>query len=210
MDRPSGIILAGGRSRRMGTDKALLDLGGRPVIAHVAGRLAEVCAEVLVVGADPARYAFLGLPVVPDAFPGLGPLGGIHAGLAAMSRPAGLFVASDMPFLRPSLLRHLAEAGRGAAGGVPADAVVPRLHGRPEPLCALYRRSLEPVAARLLASGGGAVAALFDAEGVRVAWVDEADLRRLDPELSSFWNLNTPEDYRRAVARWTRPPRDPP
>lgn len=197
-DLPSGVIVAGGRSRRMGRDKALLDLGGRPVIARVAGSLASACAEVLVAGGEPGRYAFLGLREAPDRYPGLGPLAGVHAGLDAMARPAGLFVACDMPFLSSHLLHGLAR--RGAEGDV--DAVVPRVAGRPEPLCAWYRRTLLPAAEAVLDRGGGPVAALWEAPGARITWMEEDELRRLDPELLSFANLNSPGDYDRARRRW--------
>ncbi|HEY8393934.1 MAG TPA: molybdenum cofactor guanylyltransferase [Thermaerobacter sp.] len=253
----TGVILAGGHSRRMGRDKALLDLGGRPMIARVAEALGRVCAEVLVVDRDPDRYAFLGLPVVLDRKPGFGALSGLHAGLLALPRPYGLFVACDMPFLQPALLRYLAglvtlpaRAGAGAGDGqsdigqrpasipgpapedgrsrrlepqpagepgpgpapnpgpgpleeAPAwDAVVPRHGGRPEPLLAIYGRHLVPVVENLLARGGGPLRLILEAPGVRVCWVEEPALRRFDPELRSLINVNTPQDYQRAVRRW--------
>lgn len=198
----TGVILAGGQSRRMGRDKALLDLGGRPMIARVAERLGQACAEVLVVDREPGRYAFLGLPVVPDRRPGFGALSGLHAGLLALRRPFGLFVACDMPFLRPPLLRYLAALATTAAAAA-WDAVVPRRGGRPEPLLAVYGRHLLPVVEDILAGGGGPLRRVLEAPGVRVRWVEEQALRRFDPELVSLVNVNTPEDYRQALRRWT-------
>ncbi len=101
----TGVVLAGGASRRMGRDKAFLDLGGRPLIAHVLERMAEVCAETLIEANDRSRYADLGARVVPDIFPGVGVLGGLHAGLAAAQHDLILAVGCDMPFLNPDLLR---------------------------------------------------------------------------------------------------------
>ena len=231
----TGVILAGGRSRRMGRDKALLDLGGRPMLARVAEALGRVCQAVVIVDREPGRYAFLGFPVVVDRRPGFGALSGLHAGLLAMEHPYGIFVACDMPFLDPALLAYMARcaagngrgdmdhgrgfavaAAEGAEGTVRAapatgrtgrtgyDAVVPRRGGRPEPLHAVYGRGLIPAVEDLLARGGGPLRLLLTAPGVRVRWVEEPELRRFDPKLRSLTNVNTPEDYERAVQHWTR------
>lgn len=103
----TALLLAGGRSSRMGRNKALLSLrpGGPPVIQLIAHKMAEVADEMLLVGCDPRPYAFLGLPCVPDAFPGTGPLGGVYSGLAAARNPYALAVACDMPFLSVDLLK---------------------------------------------------------------------------------------------------------
>lgn len=186
----------------MGCNKAMLHLGGRPMIARVAERLRQACAEVLVVDRNPGRYAFLGLPVVPDRRPGFGALSGLHAGLLALRRPVGLFVACDMPFLRPPLLRFLAALATTPEAAA-WDAVVPLRGGRAEPLLAVYSRHLLPVVEGLLAGGGGPLRRVLEAPGVRVRWVEEQVLRRFDPGLVSLTNVNTPEEYRQALRRWT-------
>ena len=109
----TGIVLAGGASRRMGRDKAFLDLGGRPLIARVIERLASVCAEVLVVAGDVEPYGELGVRLVEDRFRGVGVLGGLHAGLEAAAHELTLAVGCDMPFLRPDLLRAFARWADG-------------------------------------------------------------------------------------------------
>src|SRR4051794_13836057 len=98
----SGWVLAGGRSSRMGRDKALLDLGSGPLAAQVAGLIAQTCGSATLVG-DPARYADLGFPIIPDNAPGLGPLSGIEAALAATASDWNLIVACDMPLLSPAI-----------------------------------------------------------------------------------------------------------
>lgn len=194
-----GFILAGGHSRRMGRDKALLPVGGRPLIAHIASVLRQVCAEVAVIDRSPSRYRFLGLPVITDRRPGFGPLSGLHAGLSSLSGSFGLFVACDMPGLQVDVLRYLASRALAAdtarQGCEPVDAVVPCREGRPEPLLAVYHRRLLPVVEGILDQGGGSVRQLLTASGVRVHWVPEEQLRALDPSLRSLTNVNTPAQW---------------
>ncbi len=192
----AGVILAGGLSRRMGRDKALLPTPDGPLIVHIAGILASFCAQVLVVDRPPGRYGDLGLPLVLDRYPGLGPLAGLHAGLEAMAYPYGLFVACDMPGLTPAVGRFLlAEALAAAAAGGAPDAVVPLRAGRPEPLLAVYSRRLAPRARRRLEQGGGPLRSLLNEPDLRVLWVTEDRLRQIDPALSALTNLNTPDDW---------------
>ena len=205
----TGLVLAGGESRRMGRDKALLPTARGPLLLHVARTLATTCAEVLVVDRPPGRYRHLGLPVVLDRLPGRGPLVGLHAGLEAMRHAYGLVVACDMPGLTPAVARFLVQRALEAERrGTPVDAVVPLRRGRPEPLLAVYARRLAPVAEALLEQGRPPLRALLAAPGVRVAWVDEAELRTIDPDLRCLVNLNTPADW----AAWRRgqlPPDSP-
>ena len=201
----SAAILAGGASRRMGQDKALLPWGTEPggteqggtVIGHLASVLRPLFDEVLLVAHDPSPYEFLGLPAVRDREAGLGPLGGIEAALRASSNPRVFVVACDMPFLEPALIRFMAALADAPARVPAALAVVPFLgDGRPEPLHALYDRRLLPLVERLLAAGERRVQALLVAADVRRVGAEEvrrfADLERV------FANLNRPEDYERA------------
>ena len=114
----TGLVLAGGASRRMGRNKAFLELQGRCLIDVVIERVGAVCAEVLVVTGDASLYASLGVPVVEDTFRGVGVLGGLHAGLEAATHELALAVACDMPFLQPDLLRAFVGWAEGC------DAVV--------------------------------------------------------------------------------------
>ncbi len=183
----TGAVLAGGRGTRLGQDKALVEVGGEALLAWVAGRLGQVAAEVLVVGRPngpplpvPARF-------VPDLVPGRAAIGGLYTALSAAACPLVVVAACDMPFIDPRLLRHLL----GLAGdGV--DAVVPVVRGEPEPLHAVYARACREAAAAQIAAGDLKLARLLGR--LRVRYVPEAELRALDPELRSFFNINTPAD----------------
>jgi molybdopterin-guanine dinucleotide biosynthesis protein A len=203
------LILAGGRSRRMGQEKIWLPLGADadavPLIERVVARLRPLAEEFLF--SANAREPFdalvsslhsQGIPaqVVSDRYPGAGPLAGLHAGLTAARCELLLAVAGDMPFINPALMRHLVALMPGF------DAVVPELphprSGEPvrEPLHALYRRScLEAVAARLAAGERPMVSFLSD---VRVRIVAPDEIRDFDPDFRSFFNVNTPEDWHAA------------
>ncbi len=148
---------------------------------------------MLVVANDPAPWAPLSVEVVPDRVAKAGPLGGIHAALtAAADCDAVVCVAGDLPFVAPALLEALRDRAPGA------DAVAPRAAGGIEPLCARYARGLLPGVDARLRAGALAVHALL--EGLMVEWIEGAALTALDPDGRSFFNINTPEDLRRAEA----------
>jgi molybdopterin-guanine dinucleotide biosynthesis protein A len=198
------LILAGGGSRRMGQDKIWLPLGAdrAPLIQRVVARVRPLAEEFLFSANAPEPFAALlsslrdqGVPaqVVPDRYPGAGPLAGLHAGLSAAHGDLLLALAGDMPFVNPALVAHLVALAAGF------DVVMPELPhphtGEPvkEPLHAIYRRScLEAVAARLAAGERQMVGFLPD---VRVRLVLPDEIRPFDPELRSFFNVNTPEDW---------------
>lgn len=203
------VILAGGRSRRLGQDKAVADFGGEPLLRRVIRRAVAGIAgshrdgsgigdgkvDVVVAVSDARRAA--ALPLAPahriavDRFPGGGALGGIYTGLEAAGAGWALVVACDLPFLSPTLLGYL--AGRRREG---VDAVMPVIDGRPEPTHALYsRRCLPAIRARLEA---GQLKAAGFLDEVAVRYLDEAELRRYDPQLLSFFNINYPGDLARA------------
>jgi molybdopterin-guanine dinucleotide biosynthesis protein A len=179
------IILAGGLSRRMGRDKANLPTGAGTLLERIVERLSPVVDEVVVAGGPS-----LSIPAgrwVPDARSGAGPLAGMAAGLAVLSGDVAWVVACDLPDVEPGVGELLFDSASDV------DAVVPRLDGRPECLCAVYRASLAGRILTLLNDGERRVTALLD--GIRVRYVEAAELRRVDPELRSFRNLNTPEEY---------------
>lgn len=142
----AAVVLCGGRSERMGRDKALLDWGGNPLAAHVAARLAPAF-EAVVLSGDPARYGRLGWPCIPDRG-GAGPLAGLCAAFLALPHPALFLVACDMPRTDPASVAALWPFLRSRDAAVPLAA-----HG-PEPLHAFYARRVLPAAARLLAGSG--------------------------------------------------------
>ncbi|MDR7485068.1 MAG: molybdenum cofactor guanylyltransferase [Armatimonadota bacterium] len=192
------MVLAGGRSRRMGLDKATLRLGAESLLARVVRRLAMVCRPVVVVAAHAGPHLDCPAPIVPDRWPGAGPLGGLATGLRALAGPGGhetarvVLVGVDMPFVVPALLEYLLTR-------TPAwDAVVPLVRGQAQPLCAVYGTPVAATAEELLRQGRQAMHDLLAAPGLRVAYVPEGVLRAYDPDLRSFFNVNTPEDLVRA------------
>jgi len=202
----SAVVLAGGDSRRMGTDKAFLKMpGGEPLIEAILSKLAPLSDEIILVANRTQGYERLGVELVADIYPGKGSLGGIYTGLWAMSHSHGLVVACDMPFLKPSLLRYM------LVMAPEYDVVVPRavpwgglkapkeetarehlLH----PFHAVYSKScLEPMK-DLLESGDLRIISFYPQ--VRVRYVEEGEIDIFDPEHLSFFNINTPADLRRA------------
>jgi len=198
--RVTGVILAGGASRRMGRNKALLELNGKPLIAVVAERLRSVVDELIIVGDDTERYAHLADRCVPDVYRGVGTLGGIHAGLEAASHQLALIVGCDMPFLNPGVLEWFVEAASHGDRADPVDLVILRHKaGVVEPLHAVYGKSCLPVIKATIESGERCAFAFYDQVRVRYARPDE--IARLDPNLLSFVNVNTPGEWRQALDR---------
>jgi len=187
--------MAGGVSRRLGKNKALERIGGRALIERVVDRLIPVTTEVMVVVARPKQAEPLPLPssvrVITDRYPGRGSLGGIFTGVDASAERWSLVVACDMPFLDLDLLRHL------MAKSTNADAVIPRLNGQPEPLHALYSKACLGPMERMLRAGQLKIAPLF--ETVRVRYVDEGTIDRIDPRHLSFFNINTQAELEEAL-----------
>lgn len=183
------LILAGGQSRRMGRDKALLPVRGRPVIERVLHRL-RGWGDPLVITNRTEAYRHLGVPMASDIFPGKGPLAGIHAGLSRSRHRVNLVVACDMPFVSRAVADLLLQGLEGH------DAIVPRFEGRLHPLFAVYTRDcIEPLEASLKAGRLDVVRFLtrirtWFLEGNAIAAV-------ADPRLALF-NMNEPADYRRA------------
>lgn len=186
MPAVSGIILAGGNSLRLGQEKALIDTGGQLLIERVVHRLGRVVDRIVLVTNDPERYAFLGLPMVGDIYPGVGTLGGLHAGLAAIEAPYGLAVGCDMPFLNPALLRYMISLRVGC------DAVMPRVGRYREPLHALYARTCAARFAQAIEAGQRRI--MHALNGMRVCYVERDAIVGYDPQLRSFLNVNEPED----------------
>jgi molybdopterin-guanine dinucleotide biosynthesis protein A len=194
MSAVAAAVIAGGPATRMGgVVKAALEIGGRSIAARTMEALGAVFARVVVVANEPGPWAALGAELVPDRARGAGPLGGLQAALlATRGHPGVVCVGGDMPFLSPAILRLLRDRDPDA------EAVVPRVGGRPEPLLARYAAGCLDVVERRLAAGALAVHELLGALAVR--WVDEPELRALDPALRALTNVNTPEDLAAARA----------
>jgi molybdopterin-guanine dinucleotide biosynthesis protein A len=187
------VIQAGGESRRMGSDKALLPFLGQPLILRLLSRLVGIADEVLVTSNQPENYHFLGLTPIPDLLPGLGALGGLYTALSAAGNPYVAVVACDMPFASPELftieMALLRETG--------ADAVIPRLKTGAEPFHAVYRRdTCLPYVRAALDAGKRRVDAWFPLVNIRYLGLQE--FLPYDPDQLAFLNINTPEELRKA------------
>lgn len=182
----TGFAVAGGESRRMGRDKALLAWGGTDLLGHALDRLRAVCPEVRILSGSRTRYTGRGVPVILDAVEGGGSLAGVLAGLEAVDGP-GLFLGIDVPLVPVALLAHLVSLADEA------DAVVPVSPGGPEPLCAVYGPACRPPIRRCLSEGRLKMTAFWP--DVRVREVGPAELGAFGDLGRLFRNLNTPEDY---------------
>lgn len=193
-----GVVLAGGSSRRLGRDKAMLRFGGAPLLKIVVDRITHVCDHVVVAVDQPERYQELRLPakLVADAAPGLGPISGLQSGLQACEAEHVLVVACDLPFLNVELLRFMADLPRSY------QALVPWSEDRWQPLCAIYARSCLKVVDAMVSAGGGSMHKLLDQLDVQRP--DEEEIRRLDPQRLSFLNLNERSDLDKVRAIWKR------
>ncbi len=192
MEDLSAFVLAGGRSSRLGSEKALVELEGETLLVRALRLCRSLTAAVYVAGpAD--KFAALGA-VVEDVHRGCGPLGAIHAALSASTTDLNFILAVDMPFVVPAFAEHLVAQAR-ASGAV---VTVPRVGGRFEPLCAVYRRPFRDTAQAALEQGRYKIDALFPLVTVRVLDADE--LLRFAFDSAMFQNLNTPSDLQRVRA----------
>ena len=193
MPELTAFILAGGKSTRMGVDKAFVQLDGRTLLARALELARGLASEVRIVG-DVAKFEKFG-PVVEDIFQNCGPLGGIHAALRASATDLNLILAVDVPFLAAQFLSYMIEQAVNCSS---ASAVVPRAAGGWQPLCAVYRRSFAEGAETALRAGHNKIDRLFDLLEIRV--IDEDELVRAGFSLEIFRNLNTPEELEVANA----------
>jgi molybdopterin-guanine dinucleotide biosynthesis protein A len=186
----TGVILAGGKSRRMGRDKAFLPFGRGVLIERVIEVIQQVTAEVILITNTPEQYQRFGLPMFADVIPDAGSLGGIYSGLVCANTPAILCLACDMPFVTPAFLRLLCD------NADEAEVVIPRNSEDFQPLCAVYAQACrEPIRQRIEA-GRLKITGFFDA--VRVCIIEGEMLTRYDPRNVMFFNANTPEEYAQA------------
>jgi FdhD protein len=183
----TGVILAGGESRRMGSDKSLLPLGGGRFIDHAYRCLAGLFEEVVIVTNSPELYDNIPCRKVPDLYPLKGSLAGIHSGLSHARTERIFVVACDMPFLSAEVIRRL--CARQAQG----DVVIPAGERGPEPLHALYHQRCLPAIEAVLDAGEKRIVRFFPQ--VRVHEVPASAFADCDPEGRSFRNINTPQEY---------------
>jgi molybdopterin-guanine dinucleotide biosynthesis protein A len=180
------VILAGGLNTRMqGRNKAFLEIGGRTILDRLLQRLQSAFAEILLVTRQPEAYAGHCLRVVQDIYADRSSLTGIHAGLVNARAQFGFMVPCDTPFLQAELIGLLLDEVAPAL-----DVVVPFFDGHYQPLCAIYSKKCIPVIEEQLTSGDYKIIHLFDRLNVKIVPVEK--LKRADPDLLSFLNVNTP------------------
>jgi molybdenum cofactor guanylyltransferase len=190
----TAVVLAGGKSSRMGRPKSLLLFDGEPLIVHIVRALKQMFAETIVVAAPEQELPDLPAILVRDEVAYQGPVGGIYYGLKAASGNFCFVTSCDVPFLNVALISHLTSQMSTH------DVAVPYWENRFQPLHAAYRTSVRPLLKEQLDRGELRPVYLFDK--VRTRKIGEDEIRRFDPEGLSFFNMNTPDDYERALQRW--------
>jgi molybdopterin-guanine dinucleotide biosynthesis protein A len=198
----SCIILAGGKSVRLGHDKILEKVGNSSLLERAISRVDSMVSEIIIVTADERSFPQLEshrkIRKVSDIYPGKGSLGGIYTGLITSNSFYNLVVAADMPFLNPPLLRHIFQVSDGF------DLVLPRINTFFEPLHAVYSSNCIEPAELIIKQGRKVIIELFDYVKVRCVEAEEID--RFDPQHLSFFNINTKDDLElaRKIAQGVR------
>lgn len=190
--KTSAIILAGGKSSRMGTNKALLPMDGKTNIELIKDQLTPFFSDIIVVTNHFEAYEFLKVPMVKDEYIGKGPLAGIHTGLKHSKTETNFFVACDMPFVSGELAKHLIELCDNY------EAVVPRINGTLHPLFSVFKKSVLPMVEQCLQEDRLKIRDLL--EELQVLYVNEGELEGvLVGNIEKvFYNMNYPLDYEKA------------
>ena len=188
----AGVILAGGKSSRFGSNKALALHQGDALVEGISRRLAALFPETLLITNTPEEYGFLGWPMAKDLYPGCGPLAGIHAALRTVSQPRIFVCGCDMPLVNPELIRFLCELEGDH------DIVLPWLDEGPEPLYAVYSKKALPIIAEQLSKNQYKIGMVF--EKLRIRKVTPEEILQIVPDLTTFQNINHQHDLARLAA----------
>lgn len=192
MNQVAGVILAGGKSSRFGSNKALALHQGDALILTIARRLAALFPETLLITNTPEEYGFLGWPMAKDRYPDCGPLAGIHAALRTVSQPRIFVCGCDMPLVNPDLIRFLCELEGDH------DIVLPWLKEGPEPLYAIYSKKSLPIIEEQLSKNQYKIGMVF--EKLRIRKVTPEEILQIVPDLTTFQNINHQHDLARLAA----------
>jgi molybdopterin-guanine dinucleotide biosynthesis protein A len=182
----TGIILAGGKSSRFGSNKALAKFNGTPLIERATGVLGNIFENLMIITNSPLEYSYLRIPLYQDIVKGLGPVGGIYTGLDALDDEWAFFCACDMPFINEGLVRYIT----GLRDSF--DAVVPKVDWKIEPLHALYSKNCLPAMKELIYKKEYQTIKAFNTINVR--YVEEEEIRTYDPQLKTFLNVNKQDE----------------
>jgi molybdopterin-guanine dinucleotide biosynthesis protein A len=183
----TGVILAGGKSSRFGSNKALAMVNGKPLIRHVADLMSSLFAECLLVTNTPEEYRFLSLPMTSDHYRDSGPLAGIHAALLQINTDRAFVVACDMPNLSPELIRYICNINEQQY-----DAIIPRLETGQEPLFGIYHKSSLAVIDTCLQQKDCQIISAI--EKLQLRRVSEQEILAIAENFSCFKNINRPSD----------------
>lgn len=187
----TGIILAGGKSSRMGFNKAFIDIGGKPIIHRTISLFKELFDEIIMVANDPAEYEELNIPIVTDIFKGAGSLGGIYTGLFYSMSEYNFVAACDMPFLDKEVISKVIKLSEGY------NAAAPFIMGRYHPLHAVYsKKCIKPIE-EMIKNQDLRITNLF--QKIKVNRLEEKEWLSSERILSSLDNINTKEDLHRAI-----------
>ena len=182
----SAFILAGGKSKRFGSNKAVSILDGKPIISHVIEAVYQVIENISIIANKPEDFRFLNLPVYPDLIKDIGPLGGIYTALSLTATRKAFIVACDMPEIEPRLIEWMVNESSGF------DIVVPLLNGNYEPLHAVYDRSCLQATGKIIDDGGRQPMALYSRSKTRAVTPDE--IRKFADPSRIFRNINYRSD----------------
>lgn len=180
-------ILAGGKSRRMGRDKAFVELAGTPMIRWIITAVAQCANMALIISNETEKYSHLGLPVYPDVIPGMGPLSGLHTAFAVTGADRVMIAPCDSPLVSPDAIKLILNYPDDGA-----EAVIPFIDGREQGMLAVYAKSgIERFGERIASAS-----IMFDEfrVGLNRIFIGEDELRKVDPGLLTFLNVNRPED----------------
>jgi molybdopterin-guanine dinucleotide biosynthesis protein A len=188
MKEYSIVIQAGGKSSRMGQDKALMPFKGTTMIEYILQQVRPLGKDIVLISNRPDKYRDFGYPVFSDVYPDIGALGGLYTAIHYSPAKYCLLLACDMPFVNLSLIEHLLSLAPEF------DAVIPRIHPNEfaEPFRAVYQKSCLPSIEAAIISGQRRVRSFFG--DVNIRFVDEPEIKKYDPELITFFNVNTSED----------------
>lgn len=188
----TGIILAGGRSARIGTHKAFLKIGEKRIIEEILAKFKGIFKEIIIIANEIERFNFLKVKVIPDAIPSKGPLGGIYTGLISSNNLYNFIVACDMPFINKNLIRYILSRAQDF------DVVIPKVKQRYEPLCALYSKKCVTIIKDALDKDNVRIVDILPLVNVKL--IVESEIKEFDSEFISFKNINTEEDYQTIIS----------
>ncbi|MBN1904078.1 MAG: molybdenum cofactor guanylyltransferase [Deltaproteobacteria bacterium] len=187
----TGIVLAGGKSSRFGSNKALARFNGMPLIERATSVLGRVFKNLMIITNSPLEYSYLKIPLYQDIIKGMGPVGGLYTGLDTLDDGWAFFCACDMPYINEGLVRYMAGLKEGY------DAVVPKVDWKIEPLHALYSKRCVQAMKDLIIKKEFQTIKAFNSISVR--FVGEEEIRQFDPELKTFLNVNRQDDLERII-----------